>query len=70
MVHVVARALDAAVEHFRALVRKLEGEAPAHEAFVADAAGEFPDEEVLDGGCLAFGVARFGCIRAGDRVVS
>ncbi len=57
---VVARILDAAVERFGRIVGKLEGEAPTHEAFVADAAGELPGKEALEGGCLALGVVRYG----------
>ena len=65
VVHVVARALDAAVEHFRALVGKLEGKAPANELRVADAAGKLPGEEAFEGGCLALGAARLGRVRTG-----
>ena len=66
---VVARILDAVLKRFERIVGKLEGEAPAHEAFVADAAGKLPGKEALEGGCLALGVEGYGHIRTGGRGV-
>ena len=57
------------LKRFERIVGKLEGEAPAHEAFVADAAGKLPGKEALEGGCLALGVEGYGHIRTGGRGV-